>query len=194
MDWLSLVLLFFFFVLPIIQQIAEAAKKGKSQEGELPHDLQDLRIETEAERRRLEGGGGPAGSADEAEESWSSDWLPWPTETSEPEPVREERIERPAPVAVKEAERRDRESAIDALERLRYRGDPRPARVAEPVAPVAPARLATPYALRQHGPNRAVRRLDLHNPEALRRGIIVSEVLGSPVALRPPFAPAPPSG
>jgi hypothetical protein len=84
MDWLTLLLIFIFFILPLIQQVMEARKRGgapietedsSGEEDWLP--LEEVDFEGTAENRPKQGQG-----------EWSEGWGSWPTEPS-PEPRRE---------------------------------------------------------------------------------------------------------
>lgn len=100
MDWFSLLLLVVFFIVPLIQQIAEARKQGDQpslppDEGEI--DEAYLEAEEAALRRRKQGS--PASDVDAG--GWSADWGGWPGETPEPsDPVRAEPAN-PEPISQK---------------------------------------------------------------------------------------------
>lgn len=171
MDWFSIVLVILFVILPIIQQVIAAAKKsegrgaGEELEGESPLPSLD------------------AGPAPAKETSWSDEWTPWPgSEQEAPETLAGREVatmERTVP-AVQDV----RQAALDQLVQrvsLEKRRSAQPARVAPPLPPPARTRRKGRYDL--HGV--------LHDPAEVRRSLVLSEILGPPVALRPDDRGAP---
>lgn len=174
MDWFSLLLIFAFIVLPIIQQFIEQARKGR--EGRETEELDPAQVETRRSRIPAEEG------ADESGTGWSGEWAPWPgTEAEEPDEVDAPFAGAPAPF-----ERSREARAIPPIfERL---ADSVPVPI-----PELPSRTATAApALHRRAPRQRPRmgpgivRTGLRNPPELRRSIVLMEVLGPPIALRHP--------
>lgn len=192
MDWLSLLLIFVFFILPIIQQVIEQSRRGKAE----PQEEMDEPVATmegpRASTRRPEpvpvGGSG----------GWSEDWAPWPgSEQSEEAPEEAVLVEAAKPEEgtlrdraeaerlATESESREYEARAEralrrAAELLKEREE---ARLIEPAQPRLPSRAP------RHAPpvTRPVRRAVLAADTDLRRAIVLSEVLGPPVSLRSPL-------
>jgi hypothetical protein len=88
MDWFTLLLIFIFFVLPLIQQIAEARKRG----GQPPVDAPEEEWDWEAEQREAQRSGTAEAQREQVSGNggWSEGWGSWPGDPP-PEPVAEER-------------------------------------------------------------------------------------------------------
>jgi hypothetical protein len=194
MDWYTLLLIFLFIVLPLIQQFLDK-RRGQ---GELPPEEEELpaparRQPPRAERRELPPET-PRARQREEEPSWSEDWGRWPS---------------PVPVEDREQER-DWERTAPQVERIEDRSPPEPLLpVPEPVP--FPARFELPQVIslerlevdreaehrRLHarfaatdapppsvhrGHRRAAGLLQTRGE--LRRAILLAEVLGPPRSLR----------
>jgi hypothetical protein len=84
MDWFTLLLIFIFFVLPLIQQIAEARKRGQEPPEPEPGDDEEWVFEEEERIGRTPRAHAPPEVASEprreVSDGWSSGWGSWPTE------------------------------------------------------------------------------------------------------------------
>lgn len=192
MDWISLLLIFVFFILPIIQQVIEQSRRGKAE----PQEEMDEPVATtqrprattrRAEAESIEGGGG-----------WAEDWAPWPgSEQSEEAPEEAVLVESAKPEEGTLRDRAEAERLATEVERQEYQAraesalrraaellkEREDARLVEPVQPRLPSR-----APRHTAPvTRPVRRAVLAADTDLRRAIVLSEVLGPPVALKSPL-------
>jgi hypothetical protein len=87
MDWFTLLLIFFFFVLPLIQQIVQSRKQAENPPGLPGEEEVDLEhefpVEAEAQRRRS----APSRpvEVEEQGDGWSAGWGAWPGEAVEVE-------------------------------------------------------------------------------------------------------------
>ncbi|CAN5787525.1 hypothetical protein BH23GEM6_BH23GEM6_01070 [soil metagenome] len=211
MDWFTILLVFIFVVLPLIQQIAEARKRSRGETGlprdeEVEHEVDPVAAEYEAMTSRERSGDQlPA----ESEAEWSSGWGSWPGEASEeevepevveavsrpsPEPVivrfePQPRAERPAPEQRRERVLYERKMPDQQGERVLYE---RPVPVeAVVVDHRSRARPAVPRLRELSVPVLGARRgstalgLAVHDRRELRRAILLSEVLGPPRSLKP---------
>jgi hypothetical protein len=190
-DWFTLLLIFVFFVLPIIQQILEA-KKGKPlppMEGEepLPEEWRQARIPGPANTPSAEAEGVATGS-------WSGAWGEWPGRS---EPVRLEPLE----VETRSLEINVRRVDEKPLEQPAWRDRaPREApleiaapRAVRPVLPVPltirprrPVPLDVPPGVTRSGLS-GVRIPSVAGPGGrarLREAIVLNELLGLPKAAR----------
>jgi hypothetical protein len=205
MDWFTLLLIFFFFVLPLIQQIVQARKQAENPPGLPGEEEVDLEhefpSELEGERRR------PAATQsaepEERGDGWSAGWGAWPGEADETE-VEEQPFgvpaERPLPEQVRvlrdSAPRPERSIPEIRAER------PIPELRSERTLPERPAPLAPAYLEhRAEAPRIQNRTRELsmpvlgvrrgatgigravHDRQELRRAIILAEVLGPPRSL-----------
>jgi hypothetical protein len=88
MDWFTLLLIFFFFVLPLIQQIVQSRKQAENPPGLPGEEEVDLEhefpMEPEAQRRRP--AATQAAEPEERGDGWSAGWGAWPGEADEAEP------------------------------------------------------------------------------------------------------------
>ncbi|CAN5713822.1 hypothetical protein BH23GEM8_BH23GEM8_13800 [soil metagenome] len=196
MDWFTLLLIFFFFVLPLIQQIVQSRKQAENPPGLPGEEEVDLEhefpVELEGQRRRP----GPAESieAEEHGDGWSSGWGAWPGETVETE-AEEHAIGTETEPSLLEQVRVLREQATRAE---RSNPEIRPERVvferpvpAEPVyvehraeGPRVQSRtrvLSTPVLGVRRGATDIGRAV--HDRQELRRAVILAEVLGPPRSL-----------
>ena len=188
MDWLTIIFLLLFLVLPLIEQLRARRNTPRlPDEGDArPTDEQELERRSEAVERHGVRQPLPE-AAEEDEVGWSAGWGKWPEfsfetpaegEATEPSPTE---VPTPAPLPTEavslestapplvvslEPTRIDR-----AAEHARFR-----ARTAAP-APVAPA--LPPRALG------AVLAGMLREREGLRRAVVLAEVLGPPRSLQP---------
>jgi hypothetical protein len=134
MDWYTLLLIFLFIVLPLIQQFLDK-RRGQ---GELPPEEEELpppmrRQPPRAERREAPRETPPAPRRVE-EPSWSEEWGRWPS----PVPVEEQEQE--------QERERERERAAPRVERIEERPPPEPLLpVPEPVP--FPARFELPQVI-----------------------------------------------
>jgi hypothetical protein len=188
-DPLTLLLVVVFFVLPLLQQMAE--KRRKRGPRLPPLELPDEASRREAPRVRLERGEG----------GWSVDWGAWPTEAQD------------APAEREESPYEDPYGAGYEMLPARIEAQPREVTVAEPAASPAPIlrdrasravsleslevdrateharlhrRISEPVTPRRPAPTSLGRRLLV--PSEARRALLLAEVLGPPRSLRPPDA------
>ncbi len=212
MDWFTLVMIVIFFVLPLIQQIAEARKRGSEPPVELPEEEWEYEEEhlstmdsgsagTEARRSR----------GAETDGEWSEGWGSWPGEIPVPIPVPETPPARSPDTEVRQAQLPEQEKS--RWERGRNRvpvereapvrlerpvPTPRPERVLiDRTIPAEPASIDRPEESRRPrqrvlsrpavGEVRAVSPMSavLHDGSQLRQALVLSEILGRPRALRP---------
>jgi hypothetical protein len=204
-DWFTLLLLFIFFVLPMIQQVVAARRKtGESEqeqeEGELPMEVPESRPRARPRVERLPEPapearrGTSAGTGRNAEpartqkssDGWSDGWASWP---SLPPTYDEEaaRVEAPPPAPV---------FAPPPPESTRGWGAPAPiAPVNVPGPSSVPVRLVQVRApVRREETRRIVPKVaptrgtgvvvGTLTQEELRRAIVINEILGRPMALR----------
>lgn len=205
MDWFTLFLVFIFFVLPLIQQIAEARKRSQLppppelEEGE---EHPEARLERAPPLKRAptpprEGGG-----------AWSEGWGEWPgmvivpdAEVEADEADEEEAVPEGRPGSHEESwtHRREVPAGVPAPRAEPVRGERVERVLVQRPAPVEPVeidrraehrrfheRLRTVEEVRRPT-NAAARRLvsALHDREELQRAILLAEVLGPPRSLRP---------
>jgi hypothetical protein len=202
MGWFEILLILLFIVFPLLEQVASARRKKGQQPDELPpeydgtgHDwTPEPRVEPRRERRVEPEGDG----------SWSEGWGAWPgAEPAEPEPVatkprraepehgfhweqsrQRAEPEPPAPTPERRPMRREpvvlappvRVAAAERVAVGRERGQQRSADQS--------ARRSSEPARVRRPPASSISRA-LHQPDDLRRAIILTEVLGQPRALRP---------
>lgn len=193
-DWFSLVLLFLFVILPLIQQVIGQARRGEPEEDTTAwsETMEEEPVQVQVDRRPK-----PVQAPEPG--GWSEGWNPWPEEArtrSAPEP-------RPAPptadlprgevrarpIAARPVPDPHPGSTVVSLEKVTPRETvraSRPAVRARPViAPVQPVRpKLTRGAVKFRGSLPVATALG--DPAELRRAIILNEVLGPPVALRKP--------
>jgi hypothetical protein len=207
MDWFTLLLIFIFFVLPLLQRLLADPKKGQRtpadlNEGEGDEDL--VVVELEPEHR----GPRPARRAEPAAEErrsagWSEGWAGWPgpqqgrpTAPERPAP-REERPWRtpqevgrvpapPAPTRPRRAPRMEQPPSAPspAPPPLEVEIIPGP-RAGGPSPPAHPRSTGAVVLRRRRkgsAPTSYIRRLN--DPREVRRAIVLSEVLGPPVSER----------
>jgi hypothetical protein len=188
MDWFTLLLIFIFFILPLIQQVLERSRKG----GDLPpiETEEAFEMEEAKPRRRERAEAAAERAREEATEAdvvdWSHGWGKWPG-AEEESPVAAEEPRREAPVYTAPQP----PPAPTAPPARPFGGpeSPRKARrAAEPLPPArAPLQEGVATLTRRHGKQQraAVARL-LDSQADVRRAIVLSEVLGPPKSLRPP--------
>jgi hypothetical protein len=210
MDWFTLLLVFIFFVLPLIQQIAEARKRSRGETG-LPRD--EVEIEEDPVAAEYEEMRRAQRSADqipsETETDWSTGWGSWPGEAQEQEAEPEviESVSRPVPepvtVRFEPQPRAERPAPEQRGERVLYERK-LPEQQGERVLverPVPIEAVVVDHRSRSRQPVTRVRELSVpvfgarrgstalglavHNRSELRRAILLSEVLGPPRALKP---------
>jgi hypothetical protein len=221
MDWFTILLIFIFFVLPLIQQVVEA-RKGKRMpppdqgaeewDPELLEEWQDPAPARTASSR-------DTGTSAQKEVDWSEGWGAWPApeveeqsrevpvperprepvrvppppppepvearprrveEAASPKPVQEERPRRETPSRVPQVwERRESVASERGRERRASRDRAREAQRVE---------RGSKRRVRQEAVSLAGATLSsrLADSQEVRRAIILSEVLGPPVSLRPP--------
>ena len=213
MDWFSIALLILFFVLPIIQQVLEQARRnqapppewedldggvGRTGTAELPTPRRTPTAERSSgdsgwsegwtpwpteETPEPEPRTGPKSGQSTGTSGWSDDWSPWPTEkvSTEPEPWTAPKPSQRTPPTPPVEERRP---VLAELPRAEPRSLPAAIerstipRTRPPVAPRnVEIRVARPT------PAAPAERL-FASPEDVRRAVILSEVLGPPLALR----------
>jgi hypothetical protein len=207
MDWFTLLLIFIFFVLPLIQQIAEARKRG----GQPPVDAPEEEWDWEAEQREAQRSGTAEAQREQVSGNggWSEGWGSWPGDPP-PEPVAEERpvdraervtVPRREPDTVSERPSGEHERALPEptvpIRVERPVPEIRPERVlferAVPVEPVHVERRETRRPRERRALSRpaegAVRSVSamaavLHDRNQLRRALVLSEILGPPRSLR----------
>ncbi len=205
MDWFTVLLIFIFFVLPLLQELMR--RRGPPPP-ELPPEEDEWEWELPQERQREGSGRRPT------TEEWSEEWEEWPGEVRE---TAEERREVSAweELGLEDIFGRPAEAPPEPPREAAPPPPPPTARVPEPVmAPQAPpspppsppqvvslealevdrtaehARFHERYVVRpvpnvrhqQQAPLAAL----MQDGSELRRAIILSEVLGPPRALRPP--------
>lgn len=178
MDWIEYLLLFVFFVLPLLQGLLGGKKKTPTS-GPLPDEAerQEEVAEARAREDRL--------PAPEGAESWSAGWGSWP------EPAELERVA--------EIEVMDEEEALELTalqERLRPEDASEAVRVTTPVVSLESLEVdragehkrfhhrvdaALPVPGGAAGPRVATL---LRGREQLRRAVLLAEVLGPPRGLR----------
>lgn len=204
MDWLTILLAFIFFVLPVLQQVIEGAKRsrtGDAGEADSPEvDESELEVREPVRRAEMTPASSRVGTAER--DSWSQGWTPWPSPSAEPERVEvatRPRREEVAPWT----------SPPLPVEKVGYKPPVVAPTVPRPVAPItveAPRRIPVPGALvarpraggvaavpltrrvRHSGPSVAQQ---IGRGVDLRRAIILNEVLGPPVSLRSNDLPGP---
>lgn len=197
MDWFTLLLIFIFFVLPLIQQIAEARRKGQ-QPPELPQREESEeweeweaweQVEAPTERRRevpSQPAERPTVEPRPQEGSWSSHWGEWPEQVVAREPKEEVQPLHVEPMRRSDAARPERAQPVIREERQLFEREvPKAARLSDP------RRLHAALRVAEVGdgltPGRRARSAFagvLGDPAGLRRAIVLAEVLGAPRALR----------
>lgn len=189
MDWLSLLLIVIFFILPLIQQVVEASRRGKQDPaGDESWDPEEPELRDPSRPRAEIAVEAPSSG----QGSWSDGWGSWPApepveprakETIRPEPPRERVTPLPAPAlpdpppSPRLREVRPREVEIE-----------RPwLRLPEQVrSPAGELRVPSGRDARRAAKARHSSPLlpNLGNPAELRRAVVLKEVLGPPVSLR----------
>jgi hypothetical protein len=209
MDWFTLLLVFIFFVLPLIQQIAEARKRSQEPEPLEPEEW-EMEEEPAAERSGPPRRNVPESTTSPDSGSWSEGWGAWPGEEPVTQPVPPaETPPVPAPVpapARAEVEIRTppvrEERAVPVPRAERSVPVPRAERVVYerpvPVDPVyvdrgeaspraRPAPRPREMSVPVYGARRETTALGaaVHNRAELRRAVLLAEVLGPPRSLQP---------
>jgi hypothetical protein len=196
MDWVTLLLIFIFFVLPLAQQLLEQARRGRTPPGEeMPDEYLEepdpVRLERPAPSPRVER---EVKEESVTQGSWSGEWGSWPAPDEEQ-------------VALQRIEEREREMLARRMPRSR---EPEPEVTRSlPETPSAEAEIVrAPRALtvkkvagvparpsetrpakrKTQPPATVISRSSiasrLGNAGELRKAIILAEVLGPPVALK----------
>ena len=201
-DWLTILLAFVFIVLPMLEGLLKKSKKKpapRTRPLPAPSDTEAWRAEPGGPPLDVRGGGGGGGVTDD---SWSDGWGSWPGEDDEddasvpvPEPVGSESNRDPRSTAGRTS---SQPATPQATEIAPIQG-PVPAeakrlqdladhlnRIAAVEADRAPSRAASRPPVR--APRRVGRRSLFSDRSSVRHAIIVSEVLGKPLAMRPPSA------
>ncbi|MQA89035.1 MAG: hypothetical protein GEU90_02190 [Gemmatimonas sp.] len=188
MDWFTVVLILLFFVLPLVQQVREQARRKQRQplpDQRVPeHDLESS-LEQGAQAGR---GPVPQQESETASGGWSEEWMPWPSEREvekEPAPTMvgpppDDRIEwaplppptRYEPPAPEQVE--PRKVAV----RIARQSDA----VKAPVVPPKRRAASVAPSIRRRSRPPIARFLD--HPDDLRRALILREVLGPPASMR----------
>ena len=182
MDWVSVLFLLLFFVLPLIQQVLEHARKGREVPPEWEYTEDDGSTSPPPRRRVEEPATAPTSGG-----GWSEGWGQWPGSTDleeeDPEP-----LQRPEP----EWARKSEVEAAEPIAAGPHRASPVP-------APAAPAQLTVPQAIvparrviaAPMKPIASPRRRDrvdvrqaLQHPAEVRKALILREVLNPPLSLR----------
>ncbi|HUE96906.1 MAG TPA: hypothetical protein VMN39_09610 [Longimicrobiaceae bacterium] len=174
MDWFTILLIFVFFVLPLLQKVVERSKKAdaeRADESLEEAELEGLELQHEAPRSRPRPEVERPRPRPEVERGWSEGWASWPGLETEPEEAAEEAIgpaaaDRPRdeprvisyePVRLPEARRESPGAPVESPTRYRpVRATPLPTPVARS-APIerqtrairvpSPARLPGPVRL-----------------------------------------------
>lgn len=200
-NWLTILLAFVFFVLPLLEGIL---KKKKSPPGPPPgQEPFDPNAEGYFEGEHLP----PQGADIAPEESWSDGWGSWPGDDAEErkeDPGRTWRADRPDPVAgggfhqpsppapvpekvvTRSAEKpRPEVGSVPENQRLQELADHLNRIAVEDISPAA-SRVATPLPTRKPRRNPARDRVTpmLRDNASLRNAVILTEVLGPPLASR----------
>lgn len=185
MDWVTVLFIIFFFVLPVIQQLLEHARKGRQVPPEWER-MEDDESALPTGWRRVEQA--PAPSTDGG---WSEGWGQWPESTDDRVDVEPETLERLEPEWVKSYEE------VDAEEPGRLEVEwarPLPELPEIPVA-AAPVRKTSPrktlaiaapmeVAVARPSPIYTDIRRALHDPAEVRKALILREILNPPLSLR----------
>jgi hypothetical protein len=191
MDWFQILLIVIFLVFPFLRQIL-----GKAQQAppvDEPDDFppvesgETVQTRERAPARSGSPAGGSARGSSDSSDTWSSDWGTWPGATPE-ETVPEGVVSAPPPRPMPSApELEDVTSIWDSVPAAPSGTAQERLRRITAGAEAVPLRRTSAIKQLERQAGRVTRtRLPLNNPRELRQAIILTEVLGPPLALREP--------